>query len=533
MRAANLIDFGAFGMTELGHGSNVQGVETTAHYDHETRSFLLNSPTDTSIKFWIGNLGKTCSMMITFAQLIMDGENKGVHVFLVPVRDTTTHEPFEGCIIGDCGDKLGLQGIDNGWIKFTNYRISKDMLLNKFCDVNDEGEYISSIPTESKRFGYHMAALSGGRVLAASNAADISLVSVITALRYGSCRKQFSKKKGGEEAQILDYPLHQARIIPLFARSFIESVTMQFVWDEYASMSHQLLDPTNKAGEYFHLVSSALKAVTTWNSFDTWRESRLACGGFGYSFLNNFAELGGTADVNQTWEGENYVLIQQACKLLLKNFAKMIRGKEPMKTCEFLTPDAPEDYQFEGSFSNLKDLFKLLSHHANKCVHDSIMKIQLETMKEKEERLSKNEIWEKHLYYTFIPMVKIYLLRYHLQIYLDFLKRFKDSPSSKEVLTKLALVSFWNEIIKMEGIFRDSLSRENIDEIKELCISLNKDLRSEVIALTFSVPFADQVFGAIGKSSLRPYTEFMKGVINTPGCFEKPEEWKYLYQSKI
>ena len=33
-RGAVLKDFGAFGMTELGHGSDVQSVETTAHYDH-------------------------------------------------------------------------------------------------------------------------------------------------------------------------------------------------------------------------------------------------------------------------------------------------------------------------------------------------------------------------------------------------------------------------------------------------------------------------------------------------------------------
>ena len=312
LRAADLSDLGAFGMTELGHGSNVQGVETTAHYNHETRSFTLNSPTETSIKFWIGNLGKTCSMLIVFAQLFVNEVNHGVHVFLVPVRNKSNHEPFEGCLIGDCGDKIGLQGIDNGWIKFTNYQISKDLLLNKFCDVNDEGEYISDISSVSKRFGYHMAALSGGRILSASNAADISLITSITALRFAATRKQFKRSKEGDEVHIIDYPLHQARIMPLFARGLIETITVQHVWDAYTEASSQLMDPRNKDGEYFHLVTSALKAVTTWNSFDTCRESRLACGGLGYSHLNHFGELGGTADVNQTWEGENYVLIQQA-----------------------------------------------------------------------------------------------------------------------------------------------------------------------------------------------------------------------------
>jgi acyl-CoA oxidase len=100
-RAAELSDFGAFGMTELGHGSNVQSVETIANYDAESKGFILNSPSDTSIKFWIGNLGKTCSMLVTFAQLYVNDTNHGVHVFLVPVRDKATHETFEGCLIGD------------------------------------------------------------------------------------------------------------------------------------------------------------------------------------------------------------------------------------------------------------------------------------------------------------------------------------------------------------------------------------------------------------------------------------------------
>jgi len=310
-------------------------------------------------------------------------------------------------------------------------------------------------------------------------------------------------------------------------------VTMQGVWDEYSLMSHQLLDPANKAGEYFHLVSSALKAVVTWNCYETWKESRLACGGFGYSHLNNFGELGNTSDVNQTWEGENFVLIQQACKILLKNFANMIRGKKAMKTCDFLTPDAPDDYKFEGSLLDLKDLFKLYSHHANKCVHESIAKIQIDSMKEGDAKLSRKEIWEKHLFYTFIPMVKIYLSRYTMEAYLNFLKKFKDSPESKEVLTKLAVLNYLNEIIKFEGIFRESLTKENIDEIKEHCIALCKELRPEMIALTLTIPFGDKTFGAIGKSSMEPYSEFMKGVVNTPGCFDKPKEWKYLYQSKI
>lgn len=166
-------------------------------------------------------------------------------------------------------------------------------------------------------------------------------------------------------------------------------------------------------------------------------------------------------------------------------------------------------------------------------MHESIFKIQLETMKEKEERLSQGEIWEKHLYYSFIPMVKAYLQRYILLNYMEFLERFESSPRSKEILTKLALLHIQNEIIKDEGFFRDVISREQIEDLRENCIKLNKELRPEIVALTFTLPTHERSFGALGRSNMQPYKEFMKGVTETPGCFGKPKEWKYLYQSKL
>ena len=46
---------GAYAQTELGHGSDVQNLETTATFDPKTDEFIINSPTLTSINGGLGN----------------------------------------------------------------------------------------------------------------------------------------------------------------------------------------------------------------------------------------------------------------------------------------------------------------------------------------------------------------------------------------------------------------------------------------------------------------------------------------------
>ena len=121
-----------FAVTELAHGSNVRGIQTTATYDRDTDEFVIHSPTKEAMKFWIGAAAMTANMAVVFAQLIVNGESEGPHAFIVPLRDRKEHLPLAGITIGDCGLKAGYNEMDNAFILFDHVRIPKENLLNKY-----------------------------------------------------------------------------------------------------------------------------------------------------------------------------------------------------------------------------------------------------------------------------------------------------------------------------------------------------------------------------------------------------------------
>lgn len=89
-----------------------------------------------------------------FAKLITpDGTDHGINSFIVQVRDSKTLLAMKGVTVGDMGEKIGLNGIDNGFVIFHNYPVPRINLLNKMCDVSEDGHFVSTVKDPNKRFG--------------------------------------------------------------------------------------------------------------------------------------------------------------------------------------------------------------------------------------------------------------------------------------------------------------------------------------------------------------------------------------------
>jgi acyl-CoA oxidase len=328
---------GCFAMTETGHGSDVQALETTATYDAETEEFVIHSETPTARKDYIGGAAETARIAAVFAQLITteDGEpvNHGVHCVLVPIRDDEGND-LPGVTTSDCQYKGGLPGVDNGRIMFDHVRVPRVNLLNKYGDVAPDGTYSSPVENPSRRFFTMIGTLIRGRVTVGGSAGNAARVALDIAVRYALERRQFSAPDDDFEVLIMDYLVHQRRLFPLIARSY----ALQFAQNELVSKCHDLqTSDVADAEEQRELESRAagLKAANTWHASRAIQEAREACGGAGYMAENRLIALRGDTDVFTTFEGDNHVLTQLVAKELLTAYADDIKGMSPVDWVRF------------------------------------------------------------------------------------------------------------------------------------------------------------------------------------------------------
>lgn len=312
LRAAGRLELpGCFAMTETGHGSNVNELETTATYDPAAGEFVVETPHEGARKDYIGNAALHGRLAVVFAQLHTGGEVHGVHALLVPIREEDG-TPCPGVRIEDCGAKLGLNGVDNGRLAFSGVRVPRENLLDRFGSVAADGTYTSPIASPAKRFFTMLGTLVGGRVSVALGAMSAAKSALTIAVRYGERRRQFGPAAGGE-VPILDYLSHQRRLLPRLATTYGLHFALRDLAERYVA------SPAEDRREVESLAAG-LKAFSTWHTTDTIQACREACGGQGYLAENRFAALKADTDVFTTFEGDNTVLFQLLTKGLLTGY---------------------------------------------------------------------------------------------------------------------------------------------------------------------------------------------------------------------
>lgn len=536
----NFRAMGALTITELGHGSNVKGLRTTATYDPATREFVIHTPDLEAIKVFSGVLGQTATHAIVYAQLYTpDGQCHGLHSFLVPVRDPETLLPFSGVTVGDMGPKVGIEGMDNGFARFHHYRIPKDALMNKNASVTDDGRFVSKT-RDNRKHSYGI--LSLGR-LSLTYVAVLNLESaIVIAVRYAGARKQFGPS-GEQEIPILEYQSHQWRLIPYIAACYIMRVFFFTFYEDfisfYATIAYELNAEMDTAavGAEVHALSCAAKAISAWIARDGIQECREACGGYGFLKAARLDELRRDHDANTTHEGDNNVIIQQTSNYLLKAYENKIEKGEEIVSMfntinylndieSILKETIPDD--LESIESVLKMYYFLI------CVllRESKLKLNQE-LKKSNTFEAKNNC---QVYYLRTLTLAFYECN-ALQRFWNFSSQSYIEPEAQSVLHKLGLLFGLWSIDKYISFLYDvnyiPLNRGTLKTIRSLILQLCAQLKNDAVSLVDVLAPPDFVLkSSLGHADGKIYEHIYEAIINSKDSTKRPFWFKEFTKQK-
>lgn len=489
---------GCFGMTELHHGSNVRRLETTITYDPTTEEFIVNTPHDGAIKWWLGNAALTGKMCTVFGRLITQGKDYGIHAILVPIRDMDTHKPMPGVTIGDCGDKVGLHGVDNGFLKFNNVRVPRVNLLNRFGDVKPDGTYVSEIKSEGRRFAAVLGELITGRMSLCMGSLNIRKTGVVIAVRYAANRRQFGPPNSNTEIPILDYRSHQTRLMPILASCYAGEFAKREVVKKFAHIHSA--HATDEELSEVHALTAGMKAVFTWDTQKYLQTMRECCGGHGYTAYNRFGQLRNDHDIYQTFEGDNTVLIQQLGGFLLKRFSQQFKGqlltdgiKYIRKQMGVLVRDRNPVITRISTKKHLRNpdfQLQAFEYRTAKLLQTIASEIQ-----SNKKRLGVFQAWNECIP-KMVRLGRAYIEQFTLEEFVKTVEQHENDPEIHSILKMTcdlyALSCMKNNI----GDFLDLIKRNKAKAIGTLVEQLCEDMREHAVSLVDAFEIPDFVLDA-------------------------------------
>ncbi|PSC71176.1 acyl-coenzyme A oxidase peroxisomal [Micractinium conductrix] len=509
---------GCFAMTELKHGSNVAGLQTEAVLDVHKDEWVVHTPDDGAIKWWIGNAAEDGRAATVFARLKVpapDGsgalDDHGVHAFVVPLRDSSGNT-LPGVEIHDCGYKVGLNGIDNGAIQFTHVRIPRENLLDRFATVDRSGRYSSPITSAARRFAATLGELTGGRVGLTAASVGVLKGALTIAVRYSAQRQQFGPPDGPEVA-VLDYPSQQAKLMPMLATCYALMFAKNRLVQKYCEMK-RTKDEALVAD--VHSLSAGLKAYTTTYVNTAIGVCRESCGGHGYASVNRLGALRSDHDIFQTFEGDNTVLLQQVAALLLKEYRDSFRGSPLMATWSYLKIWAQDSLPanplvtHETDPSHLRDpsfLVRALRYRTARLLHTLAARLRKHSR-----RLGDFGAWNKCLMHV-LALSRAHVECVMLEEALGAAERCVD-PDCRRSLKALADL-FALDRIHSDIIFRndDYIAPEKAKAIQRLIEALCSELRGVAVPLVDSFAIPDHILRApigLSTTAVDPYGSYLE-----------------------
>ncbi|XP_031552930.1 peroxisomal acyl-coenzyme A oxidase 1-like [Actinia tenebrosa] len=482
---------GTYAQTELGHGTNVRGLETTATYDKRTQEFVMHSPSLTACKWWPGCLGHSSTHAITVARLIIDSQDHGIHFFIVPLRDMKTHKPLPGIKIGDIGPKLSLffNGTDNGYLLLDHVRIPRENMLMGAAKVSLDGKF-----TEPKNSKILYGTMMYVRAAIPSDTFNLLSRAVTIAIRYSAVRRQSELKEGEGELQVIDFKTQQYRLLPALATSYAFKFAAVRVLREYYTLKNKMSVGDFSSLPEMHSITSSLKAFITGQGLKYSENCRLCCGGHGYSVFSMLPDIYMLINASCTYEGDNVVLFLQVARYLLKCVNSARSGKDLPSTVSYLN-----DHD-NGMASNATTTEQFLDPSVQLKLYSNRSKRMITTVAEKMHAKVMNGMDPMDAWNAFsADLLQCAIAHSHyltVLYYTDFLRTGLANVSRPiaRVLKLMSDIYALHGIVENSGSFLENgvLNVKQVALIREQLNLLLEQLRPDAVPLVDAFDYSDR-----------------------------------------
>ncbi|KAJ8020869.1 Peroxisomal acyl-coenzyme A oxidase 1 [Holothuria leucospilota] len=503
--------FGTYAQTELGHGTFLRGLETTATYDPSTQEFVLHSPTLTSMKWWPGNLGKVVTHAIVAARLITRAKDHGIHMFLCQLRHLEDHTPMPGVELGDIGPKFGFNNLDNGFLRLDHVRIPREQMCMRFSQVKPDGIYIA--PPNTK-LSYSSMVLARSNIVYSVGTALAKGATIAT--RYSAVRRQSELIPGRPEPLIIEYQSQQLKLFPQIATAIAFILCGQQVKQMYLTFISQAKEGNYSSLPELHSTTAGLKAFATQRACEGLEVLRMACGGHGYSSASAFPEIYGTFSPTCTFEGENTVMLLQTARFLVKAVRQASKGGKLTTLMSYLKMDQSErcNAKEPKDFMNIQTLLKAYRHRAKRMVTYATSSLEADLRG----GLNNAIAWNKnHLH--LLPASTAHCHLFVLDTFNQAVENAVCEDATKRILRTLVQFYALDGIVENKGEFLESgyLSIRHVDLVSKQLINLLAVIRPNAVSLVDAFDIHDDKLGSVlGRYDGNVYENLYKWAKSAP-----------------
>jgi acyl-CoA oxidase len=389
-----LREYGTVLITELGYGNNAAELETTATYRAETDGFVLHTPSAGAQKFMpnTGPAGGPKTGLVA-ARLLVRGQDCGVFLFVVPLRDE--RGPLPGVRVRPLPEIPG-SAVDHALTSFDQVPLPRTALLTgDHAELTAEGTFRSTVASRRRRFLRSIQRVTVGKLCLSAAALGGARTALTIAVRYGHRRHTFAPASR-TGVPLLAYRCHQTRLLGAVARAYAATFLLREAVREWGDAEGARTERARTKGTRTEgtrtdstdgtgaeLLVAAAKGWITWQARDIALECRERCGAQGLLSSNRIVDMLTPIESTITAEGDNLVIWTKAAADMLtgRGYRPPASAAVPPESADTtvsagaasaaVPPESADTTVPPGPLTDSRRLLDLFVRHESQCLQDA------------------------------------------------------------------------------------------------------------------------------------------------------------------